>query len=87
MGVKSNEELKREQYLAEFSRVVTNFKWNASRIYFGDIIAIKLCFKEALKQIDILHERAILRRDEVGQAYNVANEDQPIMIKDLAQKL
>ncbi|MCC9882241.1 nucleotide sugar dehydratase, partial [Streptococcus agalactiae] len=23
----------------------------------------------------------------VGQAYNVANEDQPIMIKDLAQKL
>lgn len=59
MGVKSNEELKREQYLAEFSRVVTNFKWNASRIYFGDIIAIKLCFKEALKQIDILHEKEL----------------------------
>ncbi|HFU7328516.1 TPA: NAD-dependent epimerase/dehydratase family protein [Streptococcus agalactiae] len=29
----------------------------------------------------------ILLNGEVGQAYNVANEDQPIMIKDLAQKL
>lgn len=68
----SKEELRKDvevYYVQEFERIVNRFIWNASRIYGGNVVYIKLCRKEALKQIEECNRRAFENKVNAGALY------------------
>ncbi|MFS1663434.1 hypothetical protein [Streptococcus sp. zg-JUN1979] len=77
---------KAKYYKREYERIVNRFKWNASGIYFGSLVTINLCQKEALSEIRKVYDKSYARGDVTGTYYQWAKVRIKVIYKELLLK-